>query len=161
MNVALRSHPDLKIVQSGPELVPLYGQSVMVADWAFKKWGGIPFQYNLAVGIVDRTGALRGAFMFSGYNGCDVEAHFWGPGALRRHIVREICRCALVAFNVQRMTVKTRKESVARGHQKIGAVYEATLKRIYGPSDGPEHSAKQYAFYREVLIKLAGLEGKM
>ena len=95
--------------------------------------------------------------MFNNYNYSDIEVHYYGPGTLNTYVFREIMRRALLLFNVNRMTVKTRKESMARGVQKLGAVFEGVQRRMYGPTDGDIHAARVYVFYRERMEVLAGL----
>jgi hypothetical protein len=48
---------------------------------------------------------------------------------------------------------------MARGVEKLGAVYEGEIRRLYGPSDEDRHTGKQYAFFRETIDRLAGLKG--
>lgn len=138
----------------------IVGQDAAVADWLFATTGAFRLQWNLAIGLAGEDGQLVGAILFTGYNTSDVEVHFYGPGALTRRIVRLICGIAVMHFNVNRMTVRTRKKHMARGCTKLGAVFEGTVRRLYGPSDGNEHAARQYVFYRERLEALAGLRGK-
>jgi hypothetical protein len=47
---------------------------------------------------------------------------------------------------------------MARGVRKLGAVYEGTVKRLYGPTDGENDAGQQFAFFRETIMKLAGLK---
>lgn len=133
----------------------LTGQDEAVAAWAFKTWGCQPFHVNMAVGLVNDAGELVGAFAFSGYNGSDAEVHTLAPGLLTRRVVRAIMFIAARHFNLNRLTVRTRKDSMARGVQKLGAIPEATIKRLYGPSDEDCHCGRQFVFFRETIEKLA------
>lgn len=123
----------------------------------FEVSGSRPMLFNMAVGL-EEDGKLVGGVMFSGFNGSDTEIHFYGPGTLTRRIVRLIFGLALMHFNVNRVTVRTRKEHMARGVLKLGAVYECDVRRLYGPTDEPIHTGKQYAFFREQIVKLSGLK---
>ena len=136
----------------------LIGHDVSVSNWAFYTTGCHPFLYNAAIGIIDENGALVGAILFSGFNGSDIEIHIYGPGALKRNIVREIAAIALKVFRVNRMTIRTSQQNIARGCAKLGAVYEGHMRCIFGPGD--EHAAQQYAFFKESLERIAGLKGK-
>ena len=131
------------------------GQDARVAEWAFKTWGCKPFHLDLAVGLADDDGELVGAFAFSGYNGSDAECHVLAPGRLTRRVVRAIMFIAAQQLNLNRMTVRTRKTSMARGVQKLGAVPEATIRRLYGPSDEDHDAGRQFVFFRETIEKLA------
>jgi|SRR3972149_3038604 len=136
------------------------GEDARVASWAFETWGCRPFHIDAAVGLSDESGSLVGAFAFSNYNGSDAEVHYYGPKNLTRRVVRSIFMIALHHFNLNRLTVRTRKESMARGVQKLGAVYEGTVRRLYGPSDDNHHAGLQFAFFREDIERLAGFKGK-
>jgi hypothetical protein len=136
------------------------GLDAQVAHWAFSISNTRPMLYNMACAIVDDKGLIQGAFMFTGYNGSEIEVHYYGPGTLKRRILKEIFIFALKLFNVNRLTVRTRKASMARGVEKLGAVYEGEMRRVYGPSDGDEHKAVQYAFMRERMEEIAGLRKK-
>lgn len=131
------------------------GQDARVAEWAFKTWGCKPFHLDLAVGLADERGELVGAFAFSGYNGSDAECHVLAPGRLTRRVVRAIMFIAAQQLNLNRLTVRTRKESMARGVQKLGAVPEAIIRRLYGPSDEDIDAGRQFVFFRETIEKLA------
>lgn len=131
------------------------GQDARVAEWAFNTWGCQPFHLDLAVGLADDSGEIVGAFAFSGYNGSDAECHVLAPGRLTRRVVRAIMFIAAHQFNLNRLTVRTRVDHMARGVQKLGAVYEATIRRLYGATDDDQHAAKQFVFFREIIEKLA------
>lgn len=135
------------------------GEDARVGAWMFEISRLNPMGFNMAVGIADDTDALVGGIMFTGYNGSDAEVHYYGPDHLTRRIVRTIFIIALKVFNLNRLTVRTRKESMARGVQKLGAVYEGTIKRLYGPTDEDRHSGRQFAFFRESIERLAGMKG--
>lgn len=133
------------------------GQDTYVARWMFEVSNSRPMLYNMAIGLADESGALVGGIMFTGWNGSEIECHFYGPGTLNRRILRLIMGLAVKHFNVNRMTVRTRKKHMARGVTKLGAVFEGTIKRLYGPTDRAEHAGRQYAFFRETMERLAGL----
>lgn len=134
----------------------IVGQDAAVAEWLFGVSGSRPMLYNMAVGLADDEGKLVGGIMFSSYNGSDAEVHVYGPGLLNRRVVRLIFGLAVKQFNLNRLTVRTRKEHMKRGVKKLGAVHEATIRRLYGPTDADEHSGEQFAFFRETMEKLAG-----
>lgn len=138
-----------------PEII--IGQDARVARWMFEISNSRPMQFNMAIGLADETGALVGGIMFTGFNGSEIECHFYGPGTLNRRILRLIMGLAVKHFNVNRLTVHTRKRSMARGVTKLGAKFECVVKRLYGPTDAAEHSGRRYVFFRETMLKLAGI----
>jgi hypothetical protein len=135
------------------------GQDARVAHWMFQTSGAFPIAFDMAIGLADEAGDLVGGVMFTGWNSSDVEVHFYGPGMLKRGIIKLIMGVALLQFGVNRLTVRTRKTHMARGVEKLGAIYEGTINRLYGPTDDAEHAARQYVFFRETIEKLAGLKG--
>jgi hypothetical protein len=135
----------------------IFGHDAEVASWLVETTGAFPLKYDMAIGLADEAGKPVGGIMWTGFNSSDVEIHYFGPGTLTRRILRMIMGIAILQFNVNRMTVRTRKKSMARGVTKLGAKYECTIKRLYGPTDDAEHAGRQYFFPRETIIKLAGL----
>lgn len=133
------------------------GEDERVGRWMFETSGSQPIQFNMAVGL-EENGELVGGVMFTGFNSSDVEIHFYGPGTLTRRVVRLIFGLALMHFNVNRVTVRTRKQHMSRGVLKLGAIHEGTVRRLYGPSDEACHAGEQYAFFRETIVKLSGLK---
>lgn len=135
----------------------MIGRDHEVAAWAFAMTNSCPMLFNAAIGIINDDDKLCGAFMFTGYNGSEAEIHYYGPGTLKRNILKDIFIFALKVLKVNRLTVRTRKPSMARGVRKLGAVYEGKMRRVYGPSDGDEHAADLYAFFSERMEEIAGL----
>jgi hypothetical protein len=137
------------------------GQDERVAGWMFAKTGCKAVQYNLAVGLAEEEDDLVAGILFTGYNGSDAEVHFYGPTHLTRRTLRTIFLIALRVFNLNRLTVRTRKPGMARGVRKLGAVYEGKVRRLYGPTDDDRHAGLQFAFFREEIERLAGAERAM
>ena len=101
----------------------------------------------VASAVCDADGALA-------FSSADAVARLV-PGVLKKDIVRAIFGMAILRFNLQRLTVRTRLPAMARGVRKLGAVFECRQLRVYGPTDAPEHAAEQYVFYRERMERLA------
>ena len=135
----------------------LFGFDPMVAQWAFMATDAKPMLYNACIGVLNKDKALVGAFMFTAYNGSDAEIHYYGPGTLTRKVIREIFLFSVKTLDLNRLTIRTRKDSMSRGVKKLGAEYEGTLKRVYGPLDIRDHTAEQFVFFRERMEELAGL----
>ena len=137
----------------------IFGCDDYVAAWARQQQKSYASHLDACVGIVTPEGVLVGAFAFNHYNGSDAEIHFYGPGTLTKGVVGGIFTFALQRFNPNRLTVRTRKPSMARGVLKLGAIFECRQKRVYGPTDADEHAASQFVFYREQIERLAILRG--
>ena len=128
-----------------------------IASWGFSTAKCTPMLYNAAFGVFDGD-ELKGCILFTGYNGSEAEIHFQGVGALNRYTFRTIHRIALQHFNLNRLYVRTRKLSMARGVVKLGAVYEGKQRRVYGPTDDDCHAAECFVFFRETMAKIAKIE---
>ena len=141
-------------------MILVTGQDARVAAWLFEVSNSMPMQYNMAIGLSDDGGEnLVGGFMFTNYNGSDAEVHFYGPRTLKRRVVRAIFYIAATVFSLNRLTIHTRKEHMARGVVKLGAEYEGRIRRLYGPSDADGDSGLRFVFWRERINELAGLKG--
>ena len=126
------------------------------ADWCFKSAGSIPVQYNASLCVLDGD-VLKGGILFTGFNGSEVEVHFYGPGTLKRHVLKTIFAVALQYFKANRLVVRTRKESMSRGVKKLGAVFEGLQRRVYGPTDSRDHTAEVWVFFRERMAEIVGM----
>jgi hypothetical protein len=138
---------------SSPRLTVIHGRDAIVGAWLFEVTKTHPMRFDMAVGIVDRDRRLVGAFMFTGFNGSEAEVHFYGPGTLTRGVWREMMRIAVVILRLNRLIIRTRKPSMSRGIAKLGAVWEGTQRRVYGPSDSVEHRADCWVMFRETMAK--------
>src|SRR5262245_3579772 len=118
-------------------------QDAAVAEWLFSISRCRPMQFNMAIGLADdATGALVGGILFTNWNGSDIEIHVYWPVHLTRRIVRLIFGIAAMQFHVNRVTIRTRKDHMARGVKKLGAIYEGTIRRLYCPTDEPRHAGE-------------------
>lgn len=113
----------------------LFGHDKIVADWASKKFGKPLRNWHVAIGIIDNSGTLVGAASFHDYNESNIELCFYGPGALRATIVRDLMRFAFNNLCVNRVTAKTPRgnKTVIHGLPKFGFHMEGVMRRYYGP----------------------------
>lgn len=125
------------------------GDDLSIAQWAFMRFNKRPIQLNCAFAIVDGSDTLCGAVLFSGFNGADVEVHYYGPRTLSRQILKQIGAVVLDGFKAQRVTVKTRNEGLTRGLDKLGVRHECDLANYYGP--GADDTAHQYVIPRRQI----------
>ena len=124
-----------------------------IARWGFAAANCMPLQHNACIGVLEGD-KLSGSILFTGYNGSEVEVHYFGPGTLKRHVLLAIFRVALLHFRVNRLVVRTRKESMSRGVKKLGAVFEGLQSRVYGPTDSRDHTAEVWVFFKERLAEI-------
>lgn len=138
----------------------LIGHDKFVADWLFHHANWRPIMYNTAIGVVNSNKRLVAGFLFCGYNGHNVDLHFYGPGELTRGLGVEIFIFALRMLNVDRLTIRSRVPEICRGVRKLGAIHEATMRRVFGPTDDDINAAEQFVFFREKMEELAGIKEK-
>ncbi len=133
----------------------LFGRDVDVANWAFKQWGCKPFHLDMCIGIL-KENQLVGAFAFNNWNGNDCEIHFYGPGCLKKDIIKVMFLIALDILKVNRVTARTRVKHMMRGYEKLGGEFECVQKCFYGAEDIPNSHAHQYVFHYRAMQILAG-----
>lgn len=120
-----------------------------VGEWLFKKANAKPRSFKRAIGIRSRCGELAGGFLFTGSDGNRLEAHFWGPGALRAGVVRKLFAVALEEFDASAVIVRASKAHMARGCRKLGA----SLIR-------ENHEHGEFEFSRSLVERLSGAKEK-
>lgn len=132
------------------------GQDHAFAIWAHNTHGTIRIPYDSVFGLM-KGDKIVGAFMFNNYNYSDVELHFYGKRLFNKAVIKEIAARAILLYRINRMTMKPIKGLYRNSLPKLGAVFECTQRRAYGPTDADRHAADVYVLYRERLEQLAGL----
>lgn len=132
----------------------VFGHDAEVGAWAADKLGislNPPF---VAMAIIDDANQIRGANVFNNWNGFDIEISHYGPGTWTRPMIR----AALLEYpfdqvGALRLTARTKRsnKTMCKLFPRLGFVYEATLKRHYGPSRGDD--AILYRLDREAAEK--------
>ncbi len=150
------AEPQCEFFSSQPHNTFIVDKPFEVSQWAFQQWGCKPFHLDMCIGILNTSGIIVGAFGFNHWNGNDCELHFYGPSVLKKDIVKTMFLIALDVLKVNRVTVRTRKEHMRRGVQKLGAEFECIQKCIYGAEDIPNNHAHQYVFHYRAMQILAG-----
>jgi hypothetical protein len=124
------------------------GKDTEIGAWLFEKAKATPRSFNRAIGIENDRGELVGGFMFTGWNGSTLEAHFWGPSALTRQAVRFLFTTAINEFNAAGVIVRASRANTARGMRKLGAELIRSIE--FG----------EFLFNRKVIESLSGITGK-
>lgn len=136
-------------------LAAVHGHDKTVAGWAQGQFEGLNFStMHSAFGVVDSTGSLVGAALFSDYYpGGNVELTYTGAGTLTRAIITEIGYHAFVTLRASRVTCRTRKSNVPtiRLLKKAGFKWEGNMKRFYGPLE--DDTAVVFSFPVESATK--------
>ena len=133
----------------------LYGQDLAVAAWCFKTWNRVPQMINRAFGIYDGE-ILHGGFIFSRFNGVNVELSIYSNVAPTSGMVKAMARFCLDELCVERVTILVPANSSLHKHiLRAGGIEEAVMRRFYGRTDSAEHEAIQYALFSEQIARLA------
>jgi hypothetical protein len=134
----------------------LKGQDLAVAAWTWQRFRLKPLFVNRAYGIMV-DGKLAGSAIFHDHNGPNVELSYCAEGTLTAGLTRNLARVALDELRVERVTFRIPKNRtrVRRALERLGATFEASLKRYYG-SDPRKSTALQYVLFSEQLAKIAG-----
>jgi RimJ/RimL family protein N-acetyltransferase len=113
----------------------LFGHDKVVADWASQRFGKPLRNWHRAIGIINEAGILVGCASFHDFNESNVEFSFYGPGALRASLVRELMDFAFNGLKVNRVTARTPRQNkqVIRWLPRFGFGMEGVMKHYYGP----------------------------
>ena len=87
---------------------PVYDRHSDVREWVAKNWQLFPDEGTQYIGIEDRHGTIRGAAVFTDYNGHDITLTGLGHYVFSRSVLRAVCAYVFVQLNCRRMTVIVR-----------------------------------------------------
>lgn len=107
-----------------------------IVDWLERVHGVHVLQTpRLVLGIIDRDGVLRGAFVITWRNDTSAELHVYG--ALSNGVVGEMFRTVFGACRLHRLEVRTprRNKKVRKAAVKYGFTYEGLAREFYGPGE--------------------------
>jgi RimJ/RimL family protein N-acetyltransferase len=90
---------------------------------------------RLVLGIIDRDGVLRGAFVITWRNDVSAELHVYG--ALSNGVVGDMFRTVFEGCNLHRLEVRTsrRHKKVRKAAIKFGFRFEGLAREYYGPGE--------------------------
>ena len=124
-----------------------------IANWYVEqsKW---PF-YTVytAIGFEDEYGYLRGAAIFTDFNGANIELHFIGSGMLNRRNIKMIGNYVFNELKCVRLTIRLlrKDKKIAKLFDRLGFEYECTLKSYYGLH--PSQDALVFRMFRQQAEK--------
>jgi RimJ/RimL family protein N-acetyltransferase len=86
-----------------------------------------------------KDGQLIGQAIFVDYTGSSIEIHIYGPGAMHIRSIRDAFKYVFVQLGCNRLTAKpyTTNKKVINLIERLGFVYEGTLKEYYPPKEQP------------------------
>jgi hypothetical protein len=117
----------------------LFGHDEVVAEWVAKQARGKPFvQPFTAFGLVDGAGRLTGGFVFTSYNGHNIEMSAAGSATVCRSSIAAVVHYVFTQLGCSRVQMHTRchgAKRVRRQLAKLGMKYEGIARRFYGRDD--------------------------
>lgn len=105
-----------------------------IVDWLERVHGVHVLQTpRLVLGIIDRDGVLRGAFVVTWRNDTSAELHVYG--ALSNGVVGEMFRTVFGACRLHRLEVRTPRSNkrVRKAAIKFGFKFQCVEPEFYGP----------------------------
>lgn len=115
----------------------LFDHDQTVADWVAGQTNSIPFvSPYTALGLVS-AGRLVGGFVFTGFNGHNVELSLAGRAVIAPKAIRALLHYVFEQLKCSRMQVHThrRQKRVCRLLHRSGFKYEGIARRFYGRDD--------------------------
>lgn len=115
----------------------LFGHDADVAEWAEQKLDGRLVFPHAAVGMLDRRGVLRGAWLLSFYNARTAELTLYSEGVVTNGMIGDCFRFTFDHLGVNRLQIRTHRKhrAVKRAAPKYGFAFEGVSRDFYGPGD--------------------------
>lgn len=127
----------------------LFDHDQAVADWVSKQANEKPFvQPYTAIGIITPEGRLTGGFVFTSFNGHNIEISLAGKSVASRGAMRGVLHYVFEQLKCSRMQMHTRRnhKRVCKQLVKLGMKFEGIARRFYG-----KHDAACYALTTDDL----------
>lgn len=114
----------------------LLGQDAIVSRWAGERLGGVLVPPFSALGIIDKRGVLRGAFIIRAHNATTCELSLLSERALTHGVMRGMFRIMFQRLGFARCVINTPRDnlSIRRAAPKMGFKFECKAANFYGPN---------------------------
>jgi hypothetical protein len=115
----------------------LFGHDRDVAAWAEKKLEGRLVFPHAAVGMLDKRGVLRGAWLLAFHNAHTAELTLYSEGVVTNGMIGDCFRFTFETLGVRRLQVRTHRSNraVKRAAPKYGFKFEGVSREFYGPGE--------------------------
>ncbi len=115
----------------------LIGHDADVAAWAENKLEGRLIFPHAAVGMLDKRGVLRGAWLLSFYNAQTAELTLYSEGVVTNGLIGDCFRFTFEHLGVNRLQIRTtrKNKAVKRAAPKYGFRFEGVSRDFYGPGE--------------------------
>jgi hypothetical protein len=113
----------------------VFGDDKTIADWVSKQRGKSIPPWYFAVGVINKSGVLKGAATFHNYNGSNIELCYHGPNTLTLNVFKGIADFCINRLKVNRLTVSVprKNKSLIKHLPKFGFKVEGVMRHFYGP----------------------------
>ena len=113
----------------------LFGHDQEVAAWAENKLEGRLVFPHAAVGMLDKRGVLRGAWLLAFHNAHTAELTLYSEGVVTNGMIGDLFRFTFDHLEVNRLQIRTTRQnkSVKRAAPKYGFRFEGVSRDFYGP----------------------------
>ena len=115
----------------------LFGHDREVAAWAENKLEGRLVFPHAAVGMLDRRGVLRGAFLLSFHNPHTAELTLYSEQVMTNGMWRGFFRYTFEGLGIHRLQIRTHRKhrAIKRAAPKYGFRFEGVSRDFYGPGE--------------------------
>lgn len=112
----------------------LFGHDAAVAAWVGDALGTVIVPPFTAIGVLDVAGTLCGGFVFSSFNGANIEVTAFGARILRRGVLCAVTRYVFVQLGCTRLsaTVRRGNKTMRRLMPRLGFRCEGVSPHFYG-----------------------------
>lgn len=113
----------------------LFGHDATVWNWAVSRWGDVGRTPDMAIGILDNVGALKGALLLSGENTWTAELSIVSDGVISPGVTKQFFRFVFGELGVHRLQMRTQRnnKAIKRTAPKMGWTFEGVSRGFYGP----------------------------
>ena len=115
----------------------LLGHDRDVAAWAEQKLNRRLIFPHAAIGMLDRRGVLRGAWLLSFYNAHTAELTLYSEGVVTNGMMGGCFRFTFGHLGVNRLQIRTHRKhrAVKKAAPKYGFRFEGVSRDFYGPGE--------------------------
>lgn len=113
----------------------LFGHDQDVAAWAENKLEGRLVFPHAAVGMLDKRGVLRGAFLVSFHNPHTAELTLYSEQVMTNGMWRGFFEWVFEEVGIHRLQIRTHRKhkAIKRAAPKYGFAFEGVARDFYGP----------------------------
>jgi len=115
----------------------LFGHDREVAAWAENKLEGRLVFPHAAIGMLDKRGVLRGAFLLSFHNPHTAELTLYSEEVMTNGMWRGFFRYTFEGLGIHRLQIRTHRKhrAIKRAAPKYGFRFEGVSRDFYGPGE--------------------------